>query len=121
MQTLIEKIASYKLATQSLIDKTEEFEEYVKKNVPFEFWKNFDIGRCGRGQNEGSCLRISNKLIPTCTEDLGKGTYWANDFNYWYDYVTGKELIEWAKQLPELLKKAEELIANLTKEAEAVS
>jgi hypothetical protein len=121
MQNLIEKIAAYKNATQSLIDKTELFENFIKTEVPFELWNKFSIKQCGNGRHEEYHIKIDGKIIPGVTNKLGKGLYWCGDFNHWYDYVTGAELINWCKKLPELIKKAQETIENLTSESQSIS
>ncbi len=120
MKTLIEKIAAYRIATQSLIDNVKDFETFIKEHVPFELWKNFGIVKCG-GQFAEYHLKISGKIIPNSTKLLGKGIHWAGDYNYWYDYVTGRELIEWSKELPALTIKAESYISNLIEMAEDIN
>lgn len=121
MQNLIETIANYKRATQNLIEKTNDYEEFIKNNTPFELWKRFGIYKFGSGQSEGRHISISGKAIPGSTDKFGKCFYWGGDFNYYTEYVSGRELVNWCKQLPALIAEATEHIDTLIKNADSIS
>lgn len=121
MNNLIEKIAAYKHATQSLIEKTKEYEAFIKNNIPFEFWKRFGLSKFGGGQFTERHISVNGKAIPGYTDKFGKSLYWAGDFNYYTEYVTGRELTDWCKQLPSLIKKANDYISTLTGDAGIVT
>jgi hypothetical protein len=121
MKSLIEKISRYQMAVQGLIDKLNEYETFVKENVPKELWDTFSIGKFKGNQIEDWYLKIDGKYVPNNTNGLGGGKYWYGDFNHWYDAVTGGELIEFSKNLPKLYRDAEEYIDSLSRAAETVS
>ncbi len=121
MEDLIKKIAAYKVATGRLISKTQEYENFVKREIPFELWEYFGLAPFGKKDREWQIAiwRSSGEvLIPASIEDFGKGFYYGGDYNCWYNYCTGGELIEWAKELPNLVKRAEEHVFALTQQAE---
>lgn len=121
MKNLIEKIASYKRATQTLIEKINEYEKFIKGNVPEEFWENFGIKTFGRGQFADEQISIGGSPIPSKTEKLGTGFYWGGDYNSHYYYCTGEELVDWAKELHGLVKEAEDFIESLTNKANEIT
>lgn len=121
MNNLIEKISAYEIATQSLIEKTNEYEAFIKKNIPFEFWGRFGLAKFGGGQSAERHISVNGKAIPAYTAKFGKSLYWGGDFNYYTEYVKGRELTDWCKQLPTLIKKASDYIHNLTLSAETVT
>lgn len=120
MKNLIEKIASYERATQSLIDKTYEYEGFIKGNIPSEFWGKFGLKKFGHSQNSAYHISVNGKLIPDTVQKIDSSFYWGNDFNYHYSFVNPKELIEWCKDLPSLIIEATECIDTLTKDADNI-
>lgn len=120
MNDLIEKIAAYKRVTQKLIDKTKEYEEFVKANIPSEFWSKLDLKYFGNSSNGDYHIDIDGKLIPSNVIKLDSSFHWCNDFNFHYEFVSPEELISWCKELPALIKQANDYIHNLTLSAETV-
>lgn len=120
MENLIEKIAAYIVATEELLNKTRKYEDFVKREIPFELWEHFGLGPLGRKDREWHIViwRGGETLIPASTKDFGKGFYYGGDYNCWYNYCTSMELLAWAKELPKLIKKAEEDILTLTQQTE---
>lgn len=114
---LIEKIAAYKSATQKLIDKVEEYQEYIKRNVPYELWRHFGLGKFSSRQMEDWLVKIDGKYVPSTVSGFNRGKYWYGDYNYWYNAVTSKELVEWSKHLPNLMQEAILHVEKLTQNA----
>ena len=120
MNKLIDKIASYERATQSLLDKVVEYEDFIKANIPSEFWGEFGFGHFGPKQDGEHRCSADGKLIPYEVRKIASSIYWAGNYNYNYSYVTPKELINWCKGIPTLIAAATEYIDNITKEAETI-
>lgn len=121
MNNLIENISAYERATQGLIEKTNEYEAFIKKNIPFEFWGRFGLAKFGGGQSAERHISVKGKAIPAYTDKFGKSLYWGGDFNYYTEYVTGCEFIDWCKRLPALITQANDYIHKLTQSAEKIT
>lgn len=118
MNNLIDKIADYKRVTQTLLNKTNEYEKWVKENIPFEFWRKFGLSRFGNSSNYEYYISVDGKIIPSVVGKLKTSFYWGNDFNCHYAYVSPEELIDWCKSLPTLIKEANDYIGSLTQAAD---
>lgn len=120
MKTLIEKIENYSICVQGLLDKITEYENQVKKEVPGEFWSEFGLKKFGGNQNGVWSCEIDGNMIPEGVSRCGQFTYWAGDFNYGVNFATRAEVVEFAKGLPKLIARLEELFERRIAETESL-
>lgn len=120
MKNLIDKISAYKNATQSLLDKIDEHLQFVKKEVPQHLWSKFGIKDIASSQFSEYRFITENEgyTIPQTVGKIGTSFYYAGDFNYKVRFANSEQIVKWAKNLPEIMKKAEEYIQQLTLTAE---
>ena len=117
MKNIIEKIAAYDNCVQGLLDKLDEYLETVKKEIPREFWGDFMVRDFGNHQFDWIAISCKGKVIPFVTKECGGRRYAFNDFNCPREFATRKEVVEFAKNLPVLMNRVEEKIAQLHNEA----
>lgn len=105
MEKLIEKIAAYERCVDGLIEKIGQFEKFATENVPEEFLKDFGF------RNFWGCYHLhqDGNILPLSTEKCGTFFYWGGDFHKGCKHASRKQVVEFAKNLPALIKKAEKL------------
>lgn len=105
MENLVEKIAAYERCVDGLIERIGRFEKFVTENVPEEFLKDFGF----RNFWGYYSLHQDGNIIPSSVEKCGTFFYWGGDFSKGCYRASRKQVIEFAKSLPDLIKKAEKL------------
>jgi hypothetical protein len=118
MTSLIEKISNYKNATQKLIDYIQLYVDLVKRHVPVEFRRELGVVDIFRGEfSYWTAITPSGLPIPTYVSDCGVYSYLYGSFSNRVKFADSKDVLEFAKKLPEYVCRLEAKILELEKSA----
>jgi hypothetical protein len=120
METLIEKIAKYNNCVQGLLDRVDEYETRVKKEIPFEFWGECGLEKFGRESNAIWWCANAGKPLPGTVKECGQEYYISGDYGSKVEFCNRGEIVEFAKGLPDLVGSLEKRIERLVIQAEQI-
>lgn len=112
---LIERLAEYNSATQDLIDACHSYEQFIKRQVPFEHWSNFGLKAFG-SDPEVWTLSIFGEVLPARVEHFGLSLKSKGQDQ---QYCTADDLIKWTQDLPKKLELVDQKLTQLASDARA--
>lgn len=111
----MERLAEYNSATQDLIDACHSYEQFVKRQVPFEHWPDFGLKAFG-SDPELWTLSIFGEVLPSKVEHFGLSLRSKGQDQF---YCTADDLIKWTQKLPEMLQFVDQKLTQLAIDAKA--